>query len=297
MVVYFECPQCACTCACSDFDVASAASYHHCGRRIEQPRQVFLNAEAGGRGGAAPRGGDTPRHRGKPFPQPFISPPPPLAGRISRHIERAIGPCPMVFHHALAPDAPLDIHVSPPRKGRHSAGSAPIPCFTLVTSGLSSHRLHPPRSAHAATASPYAELMISLPANWPGLRPDGMFEHDAIRRPENAWPLEWLKTIAALSIERKVLPTPAVFRAPKLALPAPGTAYTGVMLLASVLHPKASPLVVHDDSSVAIYALWPVYPEEILLARRACGIAELSARLAAEGIPDLVHPARKNVAG
>ena len=292
MVVYFECPECACACACTEFQIGGPVACERCGRRVKVPRWAFhppMTSASSNAGGA----GDPQRRHA--FDRSLIPTPAPLAARISRHIERDIGPCPMVFHHTLASDDPLDIHVVPPQMATNaSQASSLLHVYTLATSGLSSRRPNP--RLRRRTVSPLSELMISLPANWPGLRPDGMFDHQLIRLPEYAWPIEWLKTISSLAFQYSIDPVAGmVFPAKgKSHLSAPGSNFAGVMLAPSVLRPNASPLVVNDDLEVSFLSLWPLFAEELRLARRK-GPEELLARFMAQGITDVVCPSRPRV--
>jgi len=291
MVVYFECPECACACACTDFQVAGAVACERCGRRVKVPRWARHGAMAR----QSDAGGNNDPEQRRAPDRSLIPTPAPLAGRISHHIERTLGPCPMVLHHTLAPDEQLDLHVVPPHSaGERAALSSSFHGYTLATSGLSSRRPNP--RSRRRTPAPLAELLISLPSDWPGLRPDGMFDHQAIRLPQNSWPVEWIKSVAGMLFGHLADASPGTLLPPKLTAPlvAPGTKFTGVLLAPSVLHARASTLMVHDDLMVSFLALWPLYSEELRLARRN-GADELLARFAAHGITDVIAPNRPNV--
>lgn len=296
MVVFFECPQCACECACTEFQSAGAIACEHCGRRVLIPRWAAHKAMAGDSGERPSPRRSSPRPQ---FPDDLIATPQPLTGRISRHIERIFGPCPMVFHQRLLCDHQLDIHLIPP-----SDPSAARACFTFATSGLSCAPPHRSRSRQtagpgAAPARPhgdFCELILCLPADWPGLRPNGMCEPH-FQDPANAWPLEWLKAAAAALMNASPPRPGAIFpKNAKSSCRAPDSPFTAVMLLPSAVFPKTLPLFVDDDFSVSFLALWPLYPEELRLARRRGGIRELIARFKKAALTELIDKTRPNVA-
>jgi hypothetical protein len=229
---------------------------------------------------------------------PVLFPPPTrFLPQISRHIERTIGPSPMVFHEVVSGDIELDLHVVPPQPG---AASRLFPTgrnfYTIVTSGLSTRPMKMSASPDADERTAYAELMITLPADWPGLFRDGTMSPEAMVEEENAWPIRWLKLLAHLAHEQDVFLGAGNTYAGEAGGIAGNTQLAGVLTAPSVLHPKSARLPVHDDLVIAFLALWPVYPEELALAQCEDGPALLQ-RLHHAGITDLVDLRRENVAG
>lgn len=216
--------------------------------------------------------------------------------QVTRHIERTIGPSPMVFHEIISADMHLDIHIIPPQPGPaapdHPRGRN---FFTLVTSGMSARPM--PGHADSARAPRLLELMISLPADWPGLRPDGTFIQDQMCHEENWWPIRWLKKLARMPVEEDAALAEGymVPGTPDASPYAAGTRLGCVALFPSVLHPKAAHLVVHDDIAIDFLALWPLFPEEMML-RHQHGPAALQSALTAAGITDLIDPRRNSLA-
>jgi hypothetical protein len=207
----------------------------------------------------------------------------------------------MVFHEIISSDIHLDLHVVPPapacRRGLcsdyHPFGRN---AFTIVTSGMSTRPMPLPAGADADTPR-LVELLVSLPADWHGLRPDGTFVNDYIHNEENWWPIHWLKMIARMPHENdewigagQVIPN-----IPADKPLAPDNRFTGILLLPSVIHPEAQRLVVHDDTAIEFLALWPLYAEEIELYHRH-GLSTLKAAFMNAGITDLINPRRRNVA-
>jgi len=207
--------------------------------------------------------------------------------QINRHIERTIGPSPMVFHEIIAPDIHLDLHIVPPHR-KHNF-------YTIITSGMSTRAMNPPPDADPDAAR-FAELMAVLPADWPGLRPDGTFVQEGLEDEANWWPIRWLKMIARMPYEYdsyigagQMIPNGQ--RAERYAA---NTEFGGMLLMPSALHPRSQRLVVHDDRSIEFLALWPLYPEEMEL-QRTWGTEALRTALAQAGVTELVDIRRRNV--
>lgn len=127
----------------------------------------------------------------------------PFLDQISRHIEKTIGPAPSVFHEIVSTDLHIDLHVVPAQPGLKPNKDRPLggDYVTVVTSGMSSRPMKLPASAKQSGVSEYAELMLALPKNWPGLRADGTFDQSAMKDEAKWWPFRWLKQMARLPHE------------------------------------------------------------------------------------------------
>src|SRR4051812_26455158 len=79
-----------------------------------------------------------------------------VAGAIDRHIEEHFGSIEYVLHEIASHLVGVHIYVVGPTEER--------PFRTLITSGMSELPMTVP-AGH--DISPYAELMIALPADWP----------------------------------------------------------------------------------------------------------------------------------
>jgi hypothetical protein len=230
-------------------------------------------------------------------PMPALFPPPTrFLPQISRHVERTIGHSPMVFHEVVSCDVHLDLHVVPPQPDKISpAFPHGRRFYTIVTSGLSTRPMKLPASSHALEQSAYAELMITLPADWPGFLPDGTMSPNLMSEDENSWPLRWIKRLAHLAHEQDVFLGAGNPYAAESHAVAGNCRLAGMLAAPSALHPKSATLPIRDDLTIAFLALWPVFPEELAFAQRHGGPALLQ-RLHQAGVTDLVDIHRKNVA-
>ncbi|HEY4328693.1 MAG TPA: suppressor of fused domain protein [Phycisphaerae bacterium] len=216
--------------------------------------------------------------------------------QISRHIERTIGPSPMVFHEIISSDVHLDLFVVPPQT--HDA-SLHFPhgrdFFTIVTSGMSTFPMNAPHLATKRRNSRYAELMICLPADWPGLRFDGTFALEQMREEANWWPIRWLKTIARLPHEHGLfIGSGHTIPNGEDAVPfSENTKFGSLLVAPSALHPDSHTLVIHDDMSVDFLALWPLHSAE-LEYKLSHGPEALISRFQRSGITELVDLTRKS---
>ena len=89
-------------------------------------------------------------------PAPFSAPQgEAFIDEISDHIEGHLGPIDKVFHEIVSDTVHIDVHVVLPNDGFDG--------IRLVTSGMSDLPMTVP---DGSTSPQYAELMISLPADW-----------------------------------------------------------------------------------------------------------------------------------
>lgn len=216
-----------------------------------------------------------------------LSPPPTrLLTQVTRHIERTIGHSPMVFHEMLSHDWHVNLHVVPPQP---HAFSPRHPCggdfFTIVTSGMSSR----------GGGSRRVELMMALPATWPGLRPDGTFRPGLMCDDAFRWPIRLLKAIAHAPCDEAFrLEAGSLFANGEPARPyARNTPFAGMILLPTALHPRARELVAHDDLSISFLSLWPLLPEELAFAQ-ARGNDALVQSIRRAGLTELFHMNRRS---
>ncbi len=192
-------------------------------------------------------------------PTPFLS-------EIERHIEKTIGPVSNVFHELVSSDIHLDLHIVPPT-GSEPTEAHPLggKHWTIVTSGMSSRPMTLP--AQAATWKRYAELMISLPADWPGLLDNGQWDGEAMRDDAHWWPMRWLKNLARMPHAFNTF-LAAGHTVPSDDPPEPYSPQTDqccMFVWPSLLAPTSSQLIINDDIVINFYALWPIYLEEMNL--------------------------------
>ena len=232
----------------------------------------------------------------RPTPAPEVPSVTPYDRQITRHIERTIGAAPMVFHEIVSHDIHLDLHIVPPT-GEEPSEEHPLGThhYTVVTSGLSARPQNvAPRALESV--SPYQELMIALPGDWPGMRPDGTFDKAAMEDPCNWWPFAFLKLVARMPHEYQT------FLAPGVTIPngeaaepfADNTKLGCVMTFPSILSPNAKELQINDQITIQFYALWPIYPEEMQLKLNQ-GLEPLLDKLIKAEMTELVQIERPNL--
>ncbi len=98
-----------------------------------------------------------------------------LIEEVGRHIERWIGPYKVVHHELNSKMVHIDLYCVHPKPWH--------PFYTLVTSGMAQHAMHPPKGAERCK---HAELIIHLPADWPV---------DRLNDPVVNWPSTAVKMI------------------------------------------------------------------------------------------------------
>ena len=220
--------------------------------------------------------------------------PTPFLESIVRHIEHTIGPCPEVFHELVSTDIHLDLHIVAPT-GEAPSEAHPLGGnhWTIVTSGRSSRAMSLP--AKVPTWKRYAELMISLPADWPGMRPDGHFDHEVMQDDTYWWPIRWLKQLARFPHEYNTF-LGAGHTIPSNDPPEPLSSQTDqccMFLWPSLLSPNSSQLILNDDIVINFYALWPIYLEEMNLKLQQ-GTQALLAKMDQAELFDLIDVNRPN---
>lgn len=193
---------------------------------------------------------------------------------IARHIETHFGPTPSVFHEMVSDLVRVDVHLVEPTPDR--------PYHTLVTFGMSDLPMAVPDGY-----SPYAELMISLPADWP-------LKGEAFRDEAAYWPLRLLKTAARLPHEYRTWlgHWHSIPNGDPAQPYAPGTPFAGV-LIAPMLRcaDEARTIVTPSGKEISLLALVPLHPAELAL-KRASGTDALLAAFSRIGVSEVFDPAR-----
>ncbi|HET6251870.1 MAG TPA: suppressor of fused domain protein [Tepidisphaeraceae bacterium] len=167
--------------------------------------------------------------------------------QIEAHIEAHLGKPETVFHEIVSDLVHIDVHFirATPKRNFH----------TLVTTGMSDLPMKVPAGAEERR---YAELMISLPPQWP-------IEQEAFKDERNYWPVRWLKTIARFPHEYDTWIGPG-HTIPTGDPPRPyaaNTRFCCMMVVPSLMSPKAFWKLDLPDRVVNFYALWPIYREEM----------------------------------
>jgi hypothetical protein len=235
------------------------------------------------------------RHEAKEKNFQFATEQTPFFEAISKHIDRTIGPCTSIFHELVSDRIHLDLHIVPP-SGEKPSEAHPLGTnhYTIVTSGMSTLPMNLPSGTHRDGR--FAELMVALPADWPGMGPDGQFDDERMKDEANWWPIRWLKHMARfphdydtnLGIGHTV---------PTDDPPAPfddTTKQCCVLIGPPLLSPDSSRLVINDDVVINFYAIWPIYLEE-MNCKLEYGYSTLAAKFDEIELFELIDPRRKNV--
>jgi predicted Zn finger-like uncharacterized protein len=217
----------------------------------------------------------------------------PYLEQIQAHIERTIGPVSGVFHEIVSDAAHVDLHIVPPQPHIPQSQERPLggDFYTIVTSGMSWKPMNIPPKSLDNGVSPYGELMIALPKDWSGMRPDGSFDQQMMQRDENWWPLRWLKQMARLPHEYNTFYSNGV-TVPNGEPAAPFVAGTDLccwMVLKPLLAPKAKSLVISDNVRIDFFALIALTQAEMDLKLNK-GPGELLKVLAEGEVCELLNP-------
>lgn len=198
---------------------------------------------------------------------------------ISQHIEKFIGPAPMVFQELVPDVISIDVHHVPPTPKRNF--------HTLITNGMSQRPMLVPEGAEQFQ---FAELLLCLPFDWPLTR-------EAFCREENYWPIRLLKTLARLPHERKTWLGPGHV-VPNGSTKPQAYAANCSFCSALIVEPSSfvsglSRLFLPGEKIVNFYSVWPLYEDE---AKRQIyeGIDVLLDRLSRLDVKDVIDTTRRS---
>ena len=197
---------------------------------------------------------------------------------LEAHYAKFLGVECTVGHEMISELIHIDVYHYPPTTER--------PYSVLATIGMSALPMNVPAGAEDAR---FAELVIALPATWPISQED--FEN-----PDHYWPMRWLKQLARLPHEYDTWlslghTVPNGDPAEPLAS---NTRLSGVVLLPPMnLGEGFTQLAMPDGSSLNIYALIPLYDEEMDLKLRS-GVEALFAGFDQHGVTELLNIDRPN---
>lgn len=203
-----------------------------------------------------------------------------VAEAIDRHIETHFGPIAFVFHEVVSHLVAVHIYVVGPTAER--------PHLTLITSGMSELPMTLPEGHNI---SPYAELMIDLPADWPLTQAD-------FRDERNYWPMRLLKQVARLPHEYRtwIGEWHSVPNGDPAEPYAPGVPFTGVVITPLLdVAPAARTIDVGDGTRINLLALVPLHPAEVTL-KLTQGAHALIDALDRGGVTQLLDPNRPSFA-
>ncbi|MEU8002165.1 suppressor of fused domain protein [Catellatospora sp. NPDC049111] len=168
------------------------------------------------------------------------------AEAIDRHIEAHFGPIAYVWHEMVSDLVHVDVHVVEPTPDR--------PFYTLITSGMSELPMAAPEGY-----SRYAELMISLPADWP-------MTGEAFRDEAAYWPVRLLKMAARLPHEYRTWlgPWHSIPNGHPAEPYSAGTPFAGVLIAPMIrCAEEANTIVTTSGKEISLLALVPLHPAEM----------------------------------
>jgi hypothetical protein len=195
---------------------------------------------------------------------------------VTAHMTACFGAPTQVWHELASDLVHIDVHLIPP--------SEEHPSITLFTTGMSDL---PMTLAPAATGAPvHAELMVHLPASW-------QLGEDALHDASRYWPVRWLMTLARLPHRYTTwLGWGHTIPNGDPAMPlAPGVPFTGFIIAPPTSLTEADAVVAAPGRSIALYAIYPLHPDELTLKLER-GADALFALLDAAGVTDEIAPAR-----
>jgi hypothetical protein len=205
---------------------------------------------------------------------------PEVADAIDRHIAEHFGEVAFVLHEFASHLVGVHVCVIAPTGSR--------PYQTLITSGMSERPMTVP-DGHGI--SPYAELMLCLPADWPLTR-------DGPRDDRHWWPVHMLKQVARLPHEYGtwIGQWHSVPNGEPAQPYAPGTPFAGVVVTPMLTaRPEAGTIDVGDGTRIELLALVPLHPDEIAVKveRGTDALVEILDR---GGVTELLDPQRPSYA-
>lgn len=200
--------------------------------------------------------------------------------QISEHVEQHLGKIESVFHEIVSDTVHIDV--------LWVKATEEVPFHRLVTSGMSDLPMHMPEGVKA---SRYAEVMMTLPAEW---RIDQVsFEDEAWY-----WPVRELKYLARLPHKHRTwLGFGHTVPNGDPAEPyAANTALCGALVVPSITVPKTfHSLPISAEKEIAFYSVVPLYKAEMDLKLRK-GVDELLKLFDKKNVNDVVEIARVDVA-
>jgi hypothetical protein len=167
---------------------------------------------------------------------------------IEAHVQEHVGPIDRVFHELDSPYVHLDILEIPAHEGR--------PWHTLVTCGMSAQPMTVPNPDLPC----YAELVISLPPDWP-------LDKESWRDERHYWPVRLLKQLARLPHEYDTWlgightvpngdpPEPY----------APGTKLCAALIAPPMMWPDKAEVLETDEGLLRFYSILPLHRDELEL--------------------------------
>lgn len=200
--------------------------------------------------------------------------------RIADHVERHIGRVKMVYHELISDLVHVDIHMVEPTSERNY--------YTLVTSGMSDRPMTVPEGCEEFR---FAELMISLPPDWP-------MGEEAWKDEKYYWPVRMLKFLARFPHGYDTWLGP-MHTIPNGNPPAPfasDTKLCGAILLPGVTVPPGFHRLEAPGKDILFHSVIPLHADEMDLKLKAGGEA-LFEGFDKHGVSEILDPSRPSSAG
>jgi predicted Zn finger-like uncharacterized protein len=270
MTIQFRCPHCRKPYRVADDQGGRQVKCKACGRRLIIPEPVSAEPE---------EEANIVRHRErtKEFEPAFGDSA--NIEQISQHIETHVGKVASVFHELVSDLVHIDVHLVAPTDD--------APYYTLITSGMSDKPMNAPDELPDCR---HAELMLSLPPDWPLTQGDFADE-------QNYWPIRLLKVLARFPHEFDTwlwyghsVPNgdpPEPFAA--------GTKLCCALVLAPALVPDAFlELPISADKTIHFFSVVPLYKEEVAFKLKH-GADALVERFNEHDVTEVLDVKRRNV--
>lgn len=199
--------------------------------------------------------------------------------KVEEHIEKHVGKIDTVWHELVSDLIHLDVHHIPPTTERN--------LHTFVTSGMSDLPMSAPEGAEGRR---YAELLITLPPNWP-------VSDEAFKDDKNYWPIQLLKVFARFPHEY------ATWLWWGHTIPngnPPEPLHSSVGFIGAILAPPIGisqefmSLECSPDKTIHFFSVIPLYQDEMDLKLQE-GMDPLFDRFDQHKLTDIIDVNRKNV--
>lgn len=197
---------------------------------------------------------------------------------ISSHIERHVGPVNTVWHELISDLVHIDVHHVEPSEERNF--------HVLVTSGMSDKPMSTPQGVEDRQ---YAELLVSLPDDWP-------VTQESFKNETNYWPVRMLKQLARLPHEYDTW----LWWSHTVDNGNPAEAFdSSTKQMCAILAP---PILLPEDfweletqsgRVVSFFSVIPIYREELKFKMNK-GADALFDRFDKYGVTELIDPRRVN---
>jgi len=199
--------------------------------------------------------------------------------QISDHIEKHLGKIEMVFHEIVSDEVHIDVY--------WVKASENFPFNRLITSGMSDLPMVTPPGT---SQSRYAELMMTLPADW-------KFDKESFNNEAWYWPIRTLKSLARLPhhYETWLGFGHTVPNGDPMEPYAPNTKLCGAIILPSVTAPEDfNRLPIRYGKEIIFYSVVPLFESEMNFKLRK-GVNDLLDLFDKKRISDIVDIKRVDV--